>query len=233
MSLDLRKGWRLGRKSKRAIKSQIAVVVSAGKYQRDASTSTLCKSDEAHCVGAINEQHDRAPYSNYGPKATIWALDDEVRAYHNDGQLRDDHEGTSFAAQYVSGIIATFYGREGRVKQFRGLLWDTYTDLDFDNAKAYTRLESKALSMCSMVTAFPRPIPWRTTDIREDPTATSMPRHNLACISPLRDVTLQFYTAYTSQMSAALLRFSQRSLKWVTFRYGPPTFFLPWWICGG
>ena len=66
----------------------------------------------------MNESYFRSSWSNYGNQVNFWAPGEKVvtNAVTSDGRQSGVAEisGTSTAAPYVAGILATFYGYEGR-----------------------------------------------------------------------------------------------------------------------
>jgi len=121
--------------------NKIAVVVAAGNDNFEARENPLCRYDDVICVAASNENYERADFSNWGSRVTHFAPGENIRGIHNDGSVTDDNKGTSFSAPYVAGIVATFYGREGKVERRED---DTYVNTGFNNDKARMRLDANA-----------------------------------------------------------------------------------------
>ncbi|WP_162899020.1 S8 family peptidase [Ralstonia solanacearum] len=94
-----------------------AVVVAAGNDGLDAAdpfTGDLpCHLDNVICVGAVQQNANAEPFSNFGTPLTIWAPDREIGTVDpilagnllGPAQLRQPLKGTSFAAPFVSGVI--------------------------------------------------------------------------------------------------------------------------------
>jgi len=90
----------------------IPVVVAAGNANKDANSAYPCFHKYVICVSAYTENYQKQAYANYGQNVNIWASGKHVGKYNLSG-LEDKGTGTSFAAPYVTSIIAICMDWEG------------------------------------------------------------------------------------------------------------------------
>lgn len=90
-------------------KYNIPVVVAAANQSRDACKVSPASSSYAITVAASTKDDVKAKYSNYGSCVDVFAPGSSVTsAYINGVYTEDDGSGTSFAAPYVTGVVAKY-----------------------------------------------------------------------------------------------------------------------------
>jgi subtilisin family serine protease len=127
ISLENRNSPALNRMVEEAVKAGITVVVSAGNYGRDASSTSPANSPHVITVSAIGDSdgvcggvgpelvtpYERvaddsfAPFSNFGPVVKIAAPGVNILSTTNGTGYAID-SGTSMAAPYVTGFAALY-----------------------------------------------------------------------------------------------------------------------------
>ncbi len=111
MNLSLRGGTSIKNviDSDKFTKYNIPVVVSAGNDHRDACMQSPASSSYAITVAASTKDDVKAKYSNYGSCVDVFAPGSSVTsAYINGVYTEDDGSGTSYAAPYVTGVVAKY-----------------------------------------------------------------------------------------------------------------------------
>ena len=87
----------------------IPIVVAAGNDNRDACTQNPASSSYAITVAASTKDDKKANYSNFGSCIDVFAPGSSVTsAYINGVYTEDDGYGTSYAAPYVTGVVAKY-----------------------------------------------------------------------------------------------------------------------------
>ncbi|KAK8040117.1 hypothetical protein PG993_008528 [Apiospora rasikravindrae] len=90
----------------------IPVVVCAGNYNKDASTVSPASAKSAITVGAIDDQDNKADFSDYGEDVDVFAPGVKVVSLSHNGGT-STYSGTSQAAPHVAGIAALLMSGEG------------------------------------------------------------------------------------------------------------------------
>ncbi|EUC59017.1 subtilisin-like serine protease family protein [Rhizoctonia solani AG-3 Rhs1AP] len=98
-----------------AIAQGIHFTVAAGNLGTDASGSSPAHVEPANTIGAVDSNHARAGFSNFGPSVDVWALGVNVTSAWigpSGGETRV-LSGTSMAAPLVAGMLAVAIGDYG------------------------------------------------------------------------------------------------------------------------
>jgi oryzin len=97
-----------------AIDAGVTVVVSARNTDEEAANVCPANHKAAITVGAIDHNYERSYFSNHGEDVDIFAPGSNITGPYVDGpDSFGVEDGTSFAAPYVSGVIAYLMTLEG------------------------------------------------------------------------------------------------------------------------
>ncbi len=93
----------------RLIRAGLVVVAAAGNSSVDSCTFSPASADGVIAVGAINSQNYRSPFSNWGDCVDIFAPGSKINSnVPGNYSAVSQKSGTSQAAAFVSGVIATY-----------------------------------------------------------------------------------------------------------------------------
>jgi oryzin len=85
----------------------VLVVVAAGNDNQPAANVSPARAPSALCVGSIQTNGNRSPYSNYGAAVDIWAAGDGITStWVTSDTAVATASGTSGAAPHVAGLVS-------------------------------------------------------------------------------------------------------------------------------
>lgn len=125
----------------RALNSGIVVVASSGNNGNQSTAGQYvypASYEGVISVGAINENNNRAYFSNYNDKVSLVAPGSNIKTTYLNGAYTN-YSGTSFAAPIISAIAAVIKGKnpEYTIQDIKNILESSATDLGQEGKDNY------------------------------------------------------------------------------------------------
>ncbi|CAE6459494.1 unnamed protein product [Rhizoctonia solani] len=114
MSLGGAPSLSLNRAVSKAIESGLHFTIAAGNSNSPAVTSSPANVEAANTIGAVDQNNQKASFSNYGKLIDVWAPGVNITsAWIGSPDATNTISGTSMATPYVAGILAVALGAYG------------------------------------------------------------------------------------------------------------------------
>ncbi|KAF8597055.1 subtilisin-like protein [Ceratobasidium sp. AG-I] len=98
------------------IKSGLSFAIAAGNEEQNANNTSPARVLEANTVGAVDDNNEKAWFSNFGAPLKVWAPGVGIlSAWIGSPNATKKEDGTSMAAPRVAGYLAVALGRESIV----------------------------------------------------------------------------------------------------------------------